>query len=154
MTFHLPFVKHKSDSNNLVRRDYFHNLFNELFNDFYTFPASSAAGSERSILPRIDISETDAAYCIEVELPGMQTSDIELKIDNDMLTIRGKKEETSEDREKNYYMRERYCGIFQRSITLPSNISEEHIDAQFDNGILSIHIPKKEVGKVKKIEVK
>ncbi|AWN82053.1 Hsp20/alpha crystallin family protein [Candidatus Cardinium hertigii] len=155
MTFHLPFVKHKSDGSNLVRRDYFHNLFNELFNnDFYTFPTSFAAGNEKSILPRTDISETDAAYCIEVELPGMQANDIELKIDNNILTIRGKKEETTEDKDKNYYMRERYYGIFQRSITLPSNISEEHIDAQFDNGILCIRIPKREAGKTKKIEIK
>jgi HSP20 family protein len=89
-----------------------------------------------------------------VELPGMQAKDIELKIDNNMLTIKGKRDETTESKEKNYYMRERYYGIFQRSITLPSNIDEMHIDAQFDNGILCINIPKKEIGKTKKIDIK
>ncbi|ROT47518.1 Hsp20/alpha crystallin family protein [Candidatus Cardinium hertigii] len=154
MTFNLPFIKHKSDEGNLTRRDHFHNLFNDLFNEFYSFPTSASVGNERSILPRTDISETDSAYCIEVELPGMQAKDIELKIDNNMLTIKGKRDETTESKEKNYYMRERYYGIFQRSITLPSNIDEMHIDAQFDNGILCINIPKKEIGKTKKIDIK
>ena len=92
--------------------------------------------------PRIDVSETDDEYKIEAELPGINQKEIDVKIDNNILTIKGKKEDTKEKKDKNYHLRERYYGTFQRSISLPSNIESDKIDASFKNGVLHIVVPK------------
>ena len=84
----------------------------------------------------------------------MKQSDIELQLNNNILTIKGKIEESAESEEKNYFMRERYYGSFQRSITLPNNVIEDNIDATFKDGILNITINKKPGSSIKKIEVK
>ena len=103
--------------------------------------------------PRIDISETDAAYKIEAELPGINQKEIDVKIDNNILTIKGKKEDIKEEKEKNYHLRERYYGAFQRSISLPNNIEPEKIKASFENGVLNISVPKNDKRTPKKIEI-
>ena len=110
--------------------------------------------SDLDISPRIDISETDEGYLLEGELPGLKENEIDIKIDNNILTIKGKKEEFSEEKNKNYYLKERYSGSFQRSISLPNNINEEGIDANFEDGILRINIPKKNQENAKKIQIK
>ena len=103
--------------------------------------------------PRIDISETDNEYKIEAELPGINQKEIDVKIDNNILTIKGKKEDVKEEKEKNYHLRERYYGAFQRSISLPNNIEPEKIKASFENGVLNISVPKSDKRAPKKIEI-
>jgi HSP20 family protein len=107
-----------------------------------------------SLLPRLNISETDNKYFIEAELPGVKQSDLELKLDNNILVIKGRTEESKESKERNYFMRERYYGSFQRSLTLPNNINENDIIANFKDGILNIEITKKLENSTKNIEVK
>ncbi|MCC8419330.1 MAG: Hsp20/alpha crystallin family protein [Rickettsia endosymbiont of Glossina mortisans submortisans] len=153
MAFNLPRIRNKSEvSNDLMRRNHLDNIFDDFFNEFYTFPYSSS--TEKNLIPRTDISETDSGYSLEVELPGINQKDIDINIDNHILTIKGQKEEKSEERNKNYHMCERYYGSFQCSISLPANINDDAINARFENGILHITIPKKEQGKTRKIEVK
>lgn len=154
MAFNLPRIRNKSEvSNELMRRNYLDNIFDDFFNEFYSFPYSTSSKG-RDLIPRIDISETDSGYSLEIELPGVNQRDIDINIDNHILTVKGHKEEKSDEKNKNYHMRERYYGSFQRSISLPANIKDEAIDAHFENGILHIKIPKKEQGKTRKIEVK
>lgn len=131
------------------------NIFAEFFNDFNK-PASSLLSEtmRASLLPRLNISETDNKYFIEAELPGVKQSDLELKLDNNILVIKGKTEESKESKERNYFMRERYYGSFQRSLTLPNNINENDIIANFKDGILNIEITKKLENSTKSIEVK
>lgn len=131
------------------------NIFAEFFNDFNK-PASSLLSEtmRASLLPRLNISETDNKYFIEAELPGVKQSDLELKLDNNILVIKGKTEESKESKERNYFMRERYYGSFQRSLTLPNNINENDITANFKDGILNIEITKKLENSTKNIEVK
>jgi len=107
-----------------------------------------------NLLPRLNISETDNKYFIEAELPGVKQSDLELKLDNNILVIKGKTEESKESKERNYFTRERYYGSFQRSLTLPNNINENDITANFKDGILNIEITKKLENSTKNIEVK
>ncbi|MCC8369016.1 MAG: Hsp20/alpha crystallin family protein [Rickettsia endosymbiont of Oxypoda opaca] len=154
MAFNLPRIRNKAEVNNNARYSYLDNIFNEFFNDFYSLTNSGLTDIARNLAPRTDISETDTEYNLEVELPGVVQQNIELKIDNNILTIKGSREESSEDKNKNYHMRERYYGTFQRSISLPLNINEEDIEARFENGILHIKIPKKEQSTSRKIEVK
>lgn len=135
-------------------RENIENIFAEFFNDFNR-PSSSLSETVRAtLLPRLNISETDNKYFIEAELPGIKQSDLELKLDNNILVIKGKTEESKESKERNYFTRERYYGSFQRSLTLPNNINENDITANFKDGILNIEITKKLENSTKNIEVK
>ncbi|MBM3466273.1 MAG: Hsp20/alpha crystallin family protein [Alphaproteobacteria bacterium] len=145
---YLPRLRSKSES--IRTRD---SIFDDLFNELYSLPTSFLSKSGMDLSPRIDISETDSEYKIEAELPGINQKEIDVKIDNNILTIKGKKEDVKEEKEKNYHLRERYYGAFQRSISLPNNIEPEKIKASFENGVLNISVPKNDKRTPKKIEI-
>ena len=145
---YLPKLRSKSES--IRTRD---SVFDDLFNELYSLPTSFLSKSGMDLSPRIDISETDSEYKIEAELPGINQKEIDVKIDNNILTIKGKKEDIKEEKEKNYHLRERYYGAFQRSISLPNNIEPEKIKASFENGVLNISVPKNDKRTPKKIEI-
>jgi len=145
---YLPRLRSKSES--IRTRD---SIFDDLFNELYSLPTSFLSKSGMDLSPRIDISETDSEYKIEAELPGINQKEIDVKIDNNILTIKGKKEDIKEEKEKNYHLRERYYGAFQRSISLPNNIEPEKIKASFENGVLNISVPKSDNRTPKKIEI-
>jgi len=137
-------------------------LFDEFGDDFWRRPFRSLAGLEKGwaqklvASPAIDVAETDKAYEITAELPGMEDKDIEVKLANGVLTIRGEKQDEKEERNKDYYLRERSFGSFERSFQVPENIDTDKISAGFKKGVLTIILPKSaEVQKAeKKIEVK
>ncbi|MCC8418003.1 MAG: Hsp20/alpha crystallin family protein [Rickettsia endosymbiont of Bryobia graminum] len=151
MSFNVPRIRNKSElQNNSSKRSYINDIFNNFFNEIASWPSSY---NDRMLSPKTDVMENDSEYNLEMELPGITQDNIDLKIDSNILTIEGKKERSSEKKDHNYHMQERYYGSFYRSISLPSNIDEEHIAAKFKDGILSIKIPKKEQSKAKKIKV-
>ena len=154
MTINLPIFRSRfTDIAN--NRENIENIFAEFFNDFNRPSSSLLSETVRTtLLPRLNISETDNKYFIEAELPGVKQSDLELKLDNNILVIKGKTEESKESKERNYFTRERYYGSFQRSLTLPNNINENDITANFKDGILNIEITKKLENSTKNIEVK
>lgn len=154
MTINLPIFRSRfTDIAN--NRENIENIFAEFFNDFNRPSSSLLSETVRaSLLPKLNISETDNKYFIEAELPGVKQGDLELKLDNNILVIKGKTEESKESKERNYFMRERYYGSFQRSLTLPNNINENDIIANFKDGILNIEITKKLENSTKNIEVK
>ncbi len=92
--------------------------------------------------PQVDMAETDKAYEISVELPGMNEKDIELIMRDGALTIKGEKKEEKEDKKKDYRVTERRYGRFQRSFALPQGADTGKIAAKFKNGVLSITLPK------------
>ena len=153
MTINLPIFRSRSTdiANN---RSNIENIFEEFFNDFNRISPLLSETMRTSLLPRLNISETDNKYFIEAELPGVKQNDLELKLDNNILVIKGKSEESKESKERNYFMRERYYGSFQRSLTLPNNINENDITANFKDGILNIEITKKLENSTKNIEIK
>ncbi|WPY01869.1 Hsp20/alpha crystallin family protein (plasmid) [Candidatus Trichorickettsia mobilis] len=154
MTFNLPNVHQDRNLSNKRKRGNIDSLFNSLLDDFF-YPSLAGNSQQSNFLsPRMDISETDAEYKIEVELPGIKQQDIEVKMDNNILTIKGQREEEKEEKERTYYTRERYYGSFQRSVSLPNNVNPDDIEAKFDNGILHIQIPKKPTDNSKRIEIK
>ncbi|UWW96761.1 MAG: Hsp20/alpha crystallin family protein [Candidatus Cardinium sp.] len=109
---------------------------------------------DRNLVPSIDVSETNTGYQIDAELPGIELKDIDVQVDGNLLTIKGKKEENIENKEKNYFMQERHIGSFQRSISLPNNAAIEQINAKLKDGILQLTIPKKKEAITKRIEIK
>ena len=106
--------------------------------------------------PAVDVVESDKAYEITAELPGMDEKNIEVKVANDVLTIKGERQEEKEEKKKDYYLRERSFGSFERSFGLPEGVDADKIEASFKKGVLTLTLPKKlEAQKsAKKIDVK
>jgi HSP20 family protein len=103
--------------------------------------------------PSVDIVESEEAYELKAEIPGLKKEDIQVSLEDGLLTIRGEKKKETETEKKNYHTIERVFGKFERSFRLPENVRGDSIHAKYDNGVLSIDIPKAEESKPKQIEV-
>jgi HSP20 family protein len=93
-------------------------------------------------VPAVDVTETDKAYEITAELPGMDEKNVEVKLANGVLSIKGEKQEDKEEKEKDYYLRERSFGSFERSFQVPDGVNADKIEANFKKGVLTLTLPK------------
>ena len=105
-------------------------------------------------LPTTDVVETETAFEVTVDLPGLRPEEVDVQFKDGELWITGKSEETKEEQGKTYHRIERHHGEFRRVLPLPSTIDEEKIGAEFEKGVLKITLPKAEEAKAKHIEVK
>jgi HSP20 family protein len=103
--------------------------------------------------PNIDVVEKENEYLIKAELPGVKEDDVEVSLTGDMLTISGEKEEEAEEEKKGYYYAESSYGSFSRSLTIPSNVDPDSIEANFNNGVLEVSLPKTAEAKPRKVRV-
>jgi HSP20 family protein len=92
--------------------------------------------------PAVDIADTDKAYEITAELPGMDESNIDVKFSDGTLTIKGEKRDEKQEKEKDYYLSERRYGSFQRSFGVPDGVDADKIEANFKHGVLTVTLPK------------
>ena len=108
------------------------------------------------MVPKLDVAELKDKFEIKAELPGMDEKDIELSIDDGLLTISGEKKAETEEKDKGYYLKECSYGTFSRSVRLPDNIADDKIEAKFKKGVLTIDLPKKAIvpPKSRKIAIK
>jgi len=115
-----------------------------------------SAGTHAIGRPAVDVTEDEKAYHITAELPGMSEQDVQVSLNDDILTLRGEKKQESEKKEANYYVAERSYGSFQRNFTIPTDVDREKIDAQFSKGVLTLTLPKtaQATSRKKTIEVK
>jgi HSP20 family protein len=113
-------------------------------------------GGMTMLMPSLDVSETDKEIEVRVDLPGLERQDVDISIENDLLTIRGEKnfEASEDDKKKNYHVRERSYGAFYRVLQLPPGIDPSKVQATMSKGVLTITIPKPAQSATKKIEVK
>lgn len=130
-----------------------------VFDDFWSRmdrPFGLPSGVFGGGWPTADVSESDKAIEVTVELPGMDEKDIDVSVTEDILTIRGEKKSETEKKEKGYYLSERSFGSFHRSIPLPASVDTSKVDAQFKKGVLTITLPKTPEAqeKIKKISVR
>jgi len=93
--------------------------------------------------PSVDIAEKDDMFEITADLPGMDEKNVEVKLSGDMLTIKGEREESKEEKKKDYYISERQFGAFERSFQIPKGVETDRIEAGFKNGVLTVSLPKK-----------
>ncbi len=121
--------------------------FDSFFDDAFAWGRSN---SHRAV----DIREEDGAYVVEAEIPGLTEKDIEVKVENDLLTIASKKEANREEKKGGYLLKERRSESFERTFVLPADVDREKIEARFENGLLVLSLPKSEAAKPKQIEVK
>ncbi len=105
--------------------------------------------------PAVDVSETDDAVIVKVDVPGVKPEDMEISLSDNVLVIKGEKKREEEEKKENFYRMERYYGSFMRAIQLPCEVQEDKVEARYKDGVLKIVLPKKpeEVKKVIKINV-
>jgi HSP20 family protein len=115
--------------------------------------ASSAPESTSGWVPALDVFEDEDRISVQVELAGMKKEDFDISLQDDMLTISGERKSESEKREGESFRSERSFGAFSRSITLPSPVKAEEVKATYEDGVLTVTLPKAEEAKPKKIQV-
>ena len=104
--------------------------------------------------PPLDMMETEDGYTIYCDLPGMNEKDLELSVASNVLTIKGERKDAEKARESKVYRNETWEGSFQRTIAIPSPVDSNGIEAELNNGVLKIILPKREEDKPKQIELK
>src|SRR5919112_5941713 len=119
-------------------------------------PAQQGSGRATPMAwaPALDISERKDAYLVTVELPGVEADDLEITLEDGLLTIQGERHFAHDSSEQHFHRVERRYGAFRRSITLPAHVMAEGIQASVDNGVLQILVPKMEEATPKRIKVR
>jgi HSP20 family protein len=133
--------------------DPFREAFEEAFRSLFLAPWRAGERPALRFSPSVDISESDEAYHISVELPGLSRDDVEVSLDEGVLTVRGEKKEEEREEEENYLRVERSYGSFVRRIPLPQQVDEDATSATFKEGLLQIELPKTEEARGRQIEI-
>lgn len=131
--------------------DWFANRMNRMFGETGAGDLSYGSGW----VPSVNVEERDEEILLTAELPGLNDEDIDLELENNVLTISGEKEERREEGEQGgrFHLVERSFGSFRRSFTLPRTVEADGIEAHFDNGVLTVRMPKAAEAKSRKIGV-
>ena len=143
---------------NMTRWDPFNEMLslreamNQLLEDSFVSPNTTRRG-QGGFVPALDVSETEDGYLVEAALPGMKPEDLQITVENNVLTIKGELRQESEDKKRNYHRVERRYGSFQRTVALPTTVKADAIQASLNNGILRLDIPKAEEVKPRRINV-
>jgi len=133
-----------------------HREIDRLFDELTNSVGMSGNGGVTSLLPSIDVNENDKEISITVEMPGLERKDVDISLENDILTIRGEKkmEAEKDEKDRNVHLAERTYGVFYRALQLPPGVDPSSVQAAMQNGVLKITIPKPARSQARKIEVK
>jgi HSP20 family protein len=127
--------------------------FNRLFNQTYSQEFSEDEGKLGAWAPAVDIFETDQDLVLKAELPGVDPKDVEVRVENNTLYLKGQRKFENEVKEENYHRIERSYGSFTRTFALPGTIDAERVAAEFKGGLLTLTMPKREEAKPKTIKI-
>jgi HSP20 family protein len=131
----------------------FQQEMNRLFGTFFDSPERGDAGTQRRWIPAMDLTEEGGQFVLRADLPGLREEDVNVEVEDSVLTISGERKSEHEDRREGYYRVERAAGRFSRSLTLPDGIDPGAINAQFENGVLTVRIPKPEERKARRVAI-
>ena len=131
-----------------LTREPFSRLFDTFFNDM-----QGEEVSNRSWVPPVDIQETADGYKLQAELPGLTKEDINITMENSVLRLTGERKFEKDVKKESYHRIERSYGNFTRSFVLPQQVNSERVEAAFENGILTLTVPKAEQAKPRKITI-
>jgi HSP20 family protein len=130
---------------------------NRIFQDTFGGPLTPRAGEESlmagAFIPPVDVYEDDHNIVLKVEVPGIDQKDIDIRLENNVLTVRGERKFEKEEKEENYQRVERRYGSFSRSFTLPNTVDTDNVNADYENGVLKITLSKRAEAKPKQIKV-
>jgi HSP20 family protein len=127
-------------------------VFEDVFNERLT-PFFSSMGSMMAPSFKVDISEDEKSFYLSADIPGVKKEDVKVTMEDDVLCINAERTQEEEEKAKNYHRVERSWGSLSRSFTMGDNVDSEHIQASYDNGVLKIVVPKKEVAEKKSKEI-
>jgi HSP20 family protein len=133
----------------VATQDRFNRLFNEAFSNVFGGEQLATA----TWTPAVDIYETDHDLVLKAELPGIDPKDLEIRVENGTLYLKGERKHESEVKEENYHRIERAYGSFVRSFTLPSSVNTEDVKAEYKDGVLTLTMAKREEAKPKTIKI-
>jgi HSP20 family protein len=129
---------------------------NRLFNTFFDTPTGgggSGGGAARRWVPAMDLLETDDHFVLKADLPGLAEGDVNIEVQENVLTLSGERRFEHEVKKDGFYRLERAAGQFSRSLTLPEGVDPDAIAATFDRGVLEVRIPKPEQRKPRRVEI-
>ena len=130
---------------------------NRLFSSFFDAPAPAGSGNGgaagRRWIPPMDLVETQDEFVLKADLPGMNEGDVDVELENNVLTISGERKAEHEEQHEGYYRLERATGSFARSLSLPEGIDPEAVSASFENGVLTVRIPKPAQAKPRRVKI-
>ncbi len=131
------------------------NEMDQLFERFFTASFGSLPDRGQSVFgPRVDLAESDNEITIKAELPGINPNDVDLRVEGNVLMIRGEKEQEKEEQRRNFHYVERQYGSFQRSVPLPMGVDPDKVEASYKDGVLTVTIAKRPDAKARRIAVK
>jgi len=131
---------------------------NRLFSTFFDTPTTRAGNGNstaatRRWIPAMDLVETGEHFVLKADLPGITENDVNIEVENNILTVSGERKTEHEEKHEGYYRLERATGAFARSLTLPEGIDAEAVSATFDNGVLEKRIPKPIQAQPRKVQI-
>jgi HSP20 family protein len=131
------------------------NEMNRLFNTFFDTPSGAQAngGTQRRWIPAMDLVETEGEFVLRADLPGLTESDVNIELEDNILSISGERKADEEFGKDGYHRFERSYGAFRRSLTLPEGVDPEGVKASFSNGVLEVRVPKPEERKPRKVAI-
>ena len=139
-------------------RDPFYSNMDQLFSEFLKpgslFGRSVGEGLRDAWVPAVDVQETDKSFVFTAELPGLGKEDIEITLEENLLTLSGERTLQEKEEKDTYHRIERAYGKFSRSFSLPSQVDNTEVAASFQDGLLTIEVPKSEQAQPRKIEIK
>lgn len=124
-----------------------------LMNHFWGAEDAGGSRTPTAWLPALDVWESEDEIVLAVDLPGISEEDVSLEVDEGVLTVSGERSRTNEEKDDRYYRFERRFGRFSRSVTLPQGIDTAGIRAEFENGVLEVHVPKPAERKPTRIQI-
>ncbi|HUO59227.1 MAG TPA: Hsp20/alpha crystallin family protein [Candidatus Acidoferrales bacterium] len=147
--------------NNLTRWDPFHELANlqDRMNRLFTHQLAPYGNlndeslTQGSFVPPVDVYEDEHSIQLKMEVPGIEEKDIDIRLENNIMTVKGERQFSKETKEENYHRIERRYGSFSRSFTLPNTVNPEDVKADYEKGVLTIRLGKRAEAKPKQIKV-
>ena len=124
---------------------------NRLWNEWF---GTNGGDGSRVLKPAVDVSETESSVAISFDLPGMKKDDVSITVEDGVLTVTGEKKFAEETKDKTWHRIERSYGRFHRALTLPVGVDADKAQARFEDGVLTVELPKTEAAKPKKIVVR
>ena len=140
-----------SDPFSMLRQE-----MNDLFSNFWSSNGNGNGISafKMAMAPALDVSEKDNSFEIHMDIPGIESKDVDVQVLGNTVTISGSRKDEKEEKGKTFHRIERSSGSFSRTVTLPCEVNEKEVAAEYTNGVLSVILPKSESAKPKKVNVK
>lgn len=133
-----------------------HRDLDDLLGSFWERPGlipEEQRAAFRDFQPHMDVSESDEAYTVTVELPGLEQKDVDLSLTDDLLVVQGEKRAEAEQEGEQRHRMERLYGRFQRAVRLPTPVEADHVEATFKSGVLTIRLPKSAQSRQRKVPI-